>query len=188
VQWGRSFRVTSRAGSWKFSFDYGNPDLFFGQRLFWSPTVFNFFRPGYVPPGTALAASGGTAPEFQIVNEASVAQYINYLDVMVLDGPWIFAPERRDFDQSAPSSQSGVGDMAPDYSREMAIAHDAPALVSRLNLLLCAGQLSASTRSRLVDALATNPVSIGADARSKQVRVAQAVLMIMICPEYLVQK
>jgi len=188
VQWGRTFGMTSRAGSWKFGFDYANPDLFFGQRLFWSPTVFNFFRPGFVPPGTALAASHSTAPELQIISETTVAQYLNCLQGWVFDGPWINAPERADWDPNVPSARSGVGDMVADYSREIAIAHDLPVLLSRLNLLLCAGQLSERTRTKLVAALATFPVTSASDERTRHGRVAQAVLMIMSCPEYLVQK
>ena len=188
AQWAKTFRLTSRAGSWKFGLPFGDPIYDFGQRLFWAPSVFNFFRPGFVPPGTALAAAGGTAPEFQIANEASVAQYANALTLFVLDGPWIFAPERPDNDQTVPSAQSGIGDMVPDYSREMALAHDASALLDRLNLLLCAGQLSAATRGRLAAALQEMTVTQSSDARTRQGRVAQAVLMIMLCPEYLVQK
>lgn len=188
VQWAKTFRLTSKAGSWKFGLPSGDPIYDFGQRLFWAPSVFNFFRPGFVPPGTALADSGATAPEFQIVNEASVAQYANVLSGIVFEGPWVFAPDRPEFDQSVPSPQSGIGDMAPDYSREMALAHDAEALLDRLNLLLCAGQLSAPTRSRLAGALQQMPVTPSSDARTRQGRVAQAVLMVMLCPEYLVQK
>lgn len=188
LQWAKTFRLTSKAGSWKFGLPYGDPMFDFGQRLFWAPSVFNFFRPGFVPPGTALATTDSTAPEFQIANEASVAQYANALTLFVLEGPWIFAPERPDNDQTVPSAQSGIGDMAPDYSREMAMAHDADALLDRLNLLLCAGQLSANTRSRLAMALQQMQVTPSSDARTRQGRVAQAVLMVMLCPEYLVQK
>ncbi len=189
LQWARTFRLRSKAGSWKFgSSPYGDPFYDFGQRLFWAPSVFNFFRPGFVPPGTELATRGATAPEFQIVNEASVAQYANVLTLMVLDGPWVFAPERPDNDQSVPSAQSGVGDLTPDYSREIAVAHDADALLQRLNLLLCAGQMSAATRVRLAAALQEMPVAAASNARTRQGRVAQAVLMMMLCPEYLVQK
>ncbi len=188
LQWARTFRLISKGGYWKFGFSYGNPDFDFGQRLFWAPSVFNFFRPGFVPPGTAMAVTGNPAPEFQIVNESSVAQYINSLEIVVLDGLWVFAPERRDIDQREHSTMSGYGDLVPDYSREMVLAHDAPALVERLNLLLCAGQLSAGTTARLVAALNTVPVSAAASSRDRHVQVARAVLTIMVCPEYLVQK
>jgi uncharacterized protein (DUF1800 family) len=188
VQWAKTFRLSSKAGSWKFGLPSGDPTFDFGQRLFWAPSVFNFFRPGFVPPGTALATTGGTAPEFQIINEASVAQYANALTLFVFEGPWIFAPDRPDNDQSVPSAKSGVGDMVPDYSREIDLAHDADVLLERLNLLLCAGQLSVITRRRLAGALQQMPVTPASDARTRQGRVAQAVLMVMMCPEYLVQK
>jgi len=188
VQWAKTFRLSSKAGSWKFGLPSQDPSFDFGQRLFWSPSVFNFFRPGFVPPGTALAATGATAPEFQIVNEASVAQYANALMLFILEGPWVFAPDRPDNNQSVPSALSGVGDMLPDYSREISLAHDAEALLDRLNLLLSGGQLSAATRRRLAAALQQMNVTPGSDARTRQGRVAQAVLMVMLCPEYLVQK
>ena len=188
VQWAYTFRLRSRMGSWKFGLPFGDPYFDFGQRLFWAPSVFNFFRPGFVPPGTELATRGATAPELQIVNEASVAQYANALTLLVHHGPWIFAPERPDNDQSVPSAQSGVGDMAPDYSREIALAHDPAALLERLNLVLCAGQMSAATRARLAAALQEMPVTTASDAPQRQGRVAQAVLMMMLCPAYLVQK
>lgn len=188
LQWARTFRITSKVGSWKFGLPYGDPRYDFGQRLFWAPSVFNFFRPGFVPPGTSLAGRRSTAPEFQIVNEASVAQYANALSLYVLDGPWVFAPDRPDNDQTVPSAKSGVGDIAPDYSREMAIAHDAKALIARLNLVLCAGQLSVTTCGKLATALQEMPVLPTSNARTRQGRVAQAVLMVMLCPEYLVQK
>lgn len=187
LQWGRTFRVVSKAGSWKWGFPYDNPDLFHGQRLFWAPSVFNFFRPGYVPPGTALAARGATAPEFQIVNESTVAQYVNLLEQTLLDGVWVHAPDRPDYDFETPSPASGF-DMPPDYSREIAIAHDARALVDRLNLLMAAGQLSAPTCARIVAALETVPVDHGSPARDLQLRVARALMLVMVCPEYLVQK
>ncbi len=188
LQWVRTFRMVSRAGSWKWGRPYGDSDADFGQRLFWSPSVFNFFRPGYVPPGTALADRGMTAPEFQIVNEASVAQYVNVLHQQLLLGPYIFAPERRDNDRTEPSPQSGIGDMVPDYSREADIAHNATALVDRLALLMCAGQLSAATRTRIVAALETRPLAADSPPVDKQAQVALALILLMVSPEYLVQK
>ena len=42
-----------------------------------SPSVFNFYLPGYTPPGT-LHAAGLVAPEFQIVNAGSAISCPNY--------------------------------------------------------------------------------------------------------------
>ncbi|MBH9579222.1 DUF1800 domain-containing protein [Inhella proteolytica] len=188
AQWGRTFGVRSRSGAWKFNSPNSNPVVNNGQRLFWSPSVFNFFRPGFVPPGTAMAQRGATAPEFQIVDESTVAGYVNGLELMVEEGPWIFAPERPDIDQSRPSSQSGTDDMKPDYSAELALVLQPEALIDRLNLLLCAGRLSQTTRRQLVNALNSEPIQASSPDWAKRRQVARAVLMVMVCPEYLVQK
>jgi uncharacterized protein (DUF1800 family) len=50
-----------------------------GQSPFYSPSVFNFYRPGYVPPQTALGTQGLAAPEFQIATETSTLAWVNFL-------------------------------------------------------------------------------------------------------------
>jgi hypothetical protein len=42
-----------------------------------SPSVFNFYLPGYLPPGP-LAQAGLVGPEFQIVNAGSAISAPNY--------------------------------------------------------------------------------------------------------------
>ncbi len=80
------------------------------------------------------------------------------------------------------------GDVRAAYTRELALVTDAPALVARLNLLLCAGQLSTATVGVIVTALNATPVTATSSEAVKLDRVAAAVLMVMACPEYLVQK
>lgn len=79
-------------------------------------------------------------------------------------------------------------DITTRYLPEIAVAHDAVALVRRLNLLLCAGQLSARTQGRIVTALQRTPVAESSAETVKRLRVAQAIVLVMICPEYIVQK
>lgn len=175
LQWIRTFRVRMRSGAWGYwPLDIGDPTNWYGQRAFTPPSVFNWFRPGYVPPGTAMAAAGATAPEFQIVNESSIAQWANAIDGLNLGaiGP----------------SPSGSPWQA-DVGAEIALAHDATALVWRLNLLLAAGQLSAANVQRIAEILtlgATVTADSGPDAR--RFRVVAAVTLVMCCVEYIVQK
>ncbi len=183
VQWGRTFGLTSAAGSWKLG-DASDPATRLGQSPLRSPSVFNFFRPGYVPPSTALAASGATAPEFQLVSESSVGGYLNYMQGVIRRGVYVSAPDQ----PASGSSLSNGYDLVPDYSAELALAGDAKALVARLNLLLAAGQLSDATCQLMADALNANPITAASSANAKLDRVAAAVLMVMACPEYLVQK
>jgi hypothetical protein len=41
-------------------------------------SVFNFYRPGYIPPTSGLAASGITAPEFRINNETTMVAWADF--------------------------------------------------------------------------------------------------------------
>ncbi len=183
VQWGRTFKITSIAGSWKHgaSFDALAQIV---QNPFWSPSVFNFFRPGYVPPGTAMAVSKATTPEFQIVNECTVSQYINIMTryswgsigVHCADSPYY------------PVQYNPSEDLVVDYSAEMELAADPQALLQRLNLLLCAGQMSAETQTLIVEAIGTIPLPSSPTAGDRKRRVQQAVLFVMCCDEYLVQR
>ncbi|NVO06412.1 MAG: DUF1800 domain-containing protein [Rhodoferax sp.] len=164
VQWGRSFGAASAAGTWKIG-DLSNAGSQLGQSPLRSPTVFNFFRPGYVPPATALSA-GAVAPEFQLVNESSVGGYLNFL-------------------QSVISNGINAGDIKATYASELALVGDTSALLARLNLLLCAGQLSAASQALILGALNAMPATTDAQKRN---RVYAAVLMVMASADYLVQK
>ncbi len=61
IQWAQTFGLRSVSGDWKLG-DLSNPATQLGQSPLRAPSVFNFFRPGYVPPGTAMAAAQATAP------------------------------------------------------------------------------------------------------------------------------
>jgi len=188
-QWGRTFGVDSAAGSFKWNYHFGDAKTWYGQAPFTSPSVFNFFRPGYVPPGTAMAAAGATAPEFQIVNESTTSQWINAVESWVGFGIWVVWPHRTGypFPYEGPYPQDGF-DLVPDYTAEMALAHDPVALMKRLNLLLAAGQLSVATQERIANAIAERPVTAASTDEDKRWRVVAAIVLVMCCPEYLVQK
>jgi hypothetical protein len=79
-------------------------------------------------------------------------------------------------------------DITASYTAELALVLDTTALVNRLNLLLCAGQLSAATRTLMINALNATSVTATSTAATKLDRVCAAVLMVLASPEYLVQK
>ena len=167
VQWGRTFGLNSPTGEWKI-YEKTSPDNRLGQSPLRAGSVFNFFRPGYVPPSTALAASQTTAPEFQLVTEVSVGGYLNYLQGVI---------------------QSGIdGTASASYATELGLATNAAALVARLNLLLCANQLSAATVTLIVNALNATPLTNASSTTDRLRRIHAAVLLVMASAEYLVQK
>jgi uncharacterized protein (DUF1800 family) len=183
VQWGRTFGITSALGSWKIG-DLSNTASQLGQSPLRSPSVFNYFRPGYVPPSTALATSKAVAPEFQLVNESSVAGYLNFIQGVVQNGIYVNAPDQ----PNTASNASNGYDITAAYTGELALVTDASALVRHLALLLCADQLASNTRTLIVDALNATPVTAASTDAVKRNRVAAAVLMVMASAEYLVQK
>jgi uncharacterized protein (DUF1800 family) len=164
VQWGRTFGAASASNTWKIS-DLSNAGSQLGQSPLRSPSVFNFFRPGYVPPGTPLAA-GAVAPEFQLVNESSVGGYLNYLQLVISNG-------------------INSADIKATYVAELALVTDPAALLNRLNLLLCAGQMTSASQTLISTALNNMPVASDTNKRN---RVYAAVLLVMASADYLVQK
>ena len=184
AQWGRTFKLKSKQGTWKAAWGPWNPSRELGQYPLDPPSVFNFFRPGYVPPGTAMAQSGATAPEFQIVNESSVATWPNWL-LDHMNGIWVQAPDKPGY--VVRGLPDGL-DIVPDYSVETALVTDTPALVRRLNLLLCAGQLSAGTVALIEAALREDRINASANDDFKRIHVARALIIVMSSAEYLVQR
>ena len=163
LQWARSFKAASLSGNWTLG-NLSDAATRLGQSPQRSPSVFNFFRPGYVPPNTAVSKAGLVAPEMQLTTETSVAGYLNYMQTL---------------------SSAKHGDLRPDYSAELALAADPAALVARLNLLLCADQLGASTLLLITDAVG----SVSGTGNSGPFnRVYTAVLLVLASPEFLHQR
>lgn len=171
IQWARTFNATSAAGTWKIS-DLSDPASRLAQSPLRSPSVFNYFRPGYTPPHTALATANLVAPEFQITNEPTVAGYINFMQSVISSG-------------TAYNSATSANDITAPYTAELALASDPVALVKRLNLNLAANQLSAATETTISTAVAS--IAIGSTSGPLN-RVRAAILLVMACPEYLVLK
>ena len=183
VQWGRTFGITSARGSWKMG-DTSNPATQLGQSPLRSPSVFNFFRPGYVPPSTALSVTLTPAPEFQLVNESSVGGYLNAMQNVIRNGIFVNAP---DLPQSASNTTNGY-DITASYATELGLVLDATALVKRLNLLLCAGQMAAANQSLIATALNATALTATSTDSARRDRVAAAVFLVMASSEYLIQK
>ena len=158
------------------------PDML-GQHPYRSPSVFNFYRPGYVAPGTATGNAGLTAPELQTVNASTVIGYASYMDSF--QRGWA----QRDYDD-----QQTTG-FVPQLDDESEMADDPQALVDHLDLVLTGERLETSTKDRIIGVL--GEMTIRADepsteedeeARDRRNRVNVAVNMVLTTPEFLVQR
>ena len=161
VQWAKAFGVSSASQLWAFG-NTSSSATRLGESPGRAPSVFNWFRPGYVPPGSAFAASGTVAPEFQITNEPTIIAYVNYMQTVIVNG---------------------AGDAKGDYSALTTIAADSQALLTELNLVLAANQISAATIAQMKTALDTIATTTTAGTLN---RIYAAIVLVMASPEYLV--
>jgi uncharacterized protein (DUF1800 family) len=164
VQWARTVGFTGTAFE---IYDLSGSDIALGQSPLRSPSVFNFFRPGYIPPHTVLADNDRLAPEFQLHNETTTAGTINFLQWM---------------------TRWGYNDVVPTYAAVLPIAHNVPATVAWFNLRLAGNQLSSDTISRIETALASLNVTQSSADADKLNLLSAACLLILSAPEYLIQK
>ena len=171
TEWARAFTAQSRTGSYYL----GSPeDPIYGLGQMWlrSPTVFNWFAPGYVPPGTSIEQAGLVAPEMQMTNVSSVVGYLNYM-------------------QSAIGSDTNNGvDVFSSYDTELGLAATPDALLDRINLLLMAGEMDSTLRSQILDAVSSIPIPSGdqnAINAALEARVQTAVYLTMASPSFCAQ-
>ena len=191
TQWARAFNVGTVTPEYTLELydlssvsQYGQ-DL--GQHPFRAPSVFNFYRPGYVPPGTDSGAAGMTVPELQIVNTETIPAYINFITFFA-------TASTQSADLSAYREIGGLTGVdfdpelartsfVPDYSYEESLADDLPELFAHLNLLLASGALSQLAVDSFIDVVAGVPSGTD-DWRTT--RVGLAVALVMTSTDYLV--
>ncbi len=160
--WGRAFNASSPSNAWPIGNTSSTANRL-GQSPGRSPSVFNFFRPGYTPPNSAIANSGLVAPELQITNEPTVIAYVNYLQALIVNG---------------------AGDFRANYADIVALADNSERLIDEVDILLGAG-LSAAAKASIrgaVDAI-TFTATTGATNRAYT-----AILLTIASPDFLVQK
>ena len=81
-----------------------------------------------------------------------------------------------------------MADITATYDDELDIAHDTPALIDRLNLLLSGNQLSDASLSTIRQALDASAVAQSATRNAKLAQIHRAVLLVMASNDYLIQK
>jgi len=168
AHWMRSFEATSATGQFMMSQELDNQ----AQRALNAPSVFGYFRPGFVPPNTVFSANNVTVPELQIVNETTTAHWVNTAQSLAGGGiGW-----------------NGTGiDVSSTLEPLVSLAAtgNVDGLIERLNLLLYAGRMSATLKQDLLDAMTS--VS-GSTANSHLNRARVALFLALASPEYMVQR
>ena len=167
VRWGnlvRAFNGTStsgRLGFWNLeSVEYG-----VGQAHFKSPSVFNFYQPDYAPQGP-IADAKLVAPEFQITTDTQIISGSNVNKYLIYYGYGAEDATRVNL----------------NYANVQSLASNPAALVDKLDLLMTGGNLSAATRTAVIDAVSAY------QATQLKERTQAAVYLIALSPDFVIQK
>lgn len=155
--------------------DTGDPGSRLGQHPFRSPSVFNYYRPGYIAPNTRSGELGMTAPELQIVNESSAVGFNTFMSEFAFDR----SPQREDAQDT----------FQPNYTDEVALTDTPAELVDHLAMLLTADRLSVSEREAITAILQELPINTSDADRELEDRlqiVGTAITLVTNSPNYAV--
>jgi uncharacterized protein (DUF1800 family) len=159
----RTFSLPNAEG--RAYYDFNRMEPAFAQWPFYAPSIFNFYRPNYSPPGP-LKAAKMLAPEFQITHEFTAAATHNEFHL------WIS------------NDADGLYGIHRDNRAWLdALAGNAPAMVDELDVLLTYGTLSAASRAAMIEAINTVPSYLGNKGRAKL-----ALKLFFVSPDYWVLK
>jgi hypothetical protein len=184
----RAFGFRSDTGNYRVGVT-DNPGTQLGQTPLRSPTVFNFYRPGFVPPGTQAAAADLAVPEMQIAHETTVAGYVNYMRDNVAQGVG-------QFNGTVDGVPLNRRDLQADMSAEVALAEQPSALLERVDARLMYGTMPAALKSEIQGAIEkiAIPALNGTGSNQAQIdsarrtRVNAALLLTLASPEFQTQK
>lgn len=154
------------------------------QAFMAAPSVFNYFSPFYAEE-TYVAPNDMVSPEFQILHSVTSIHYLNLIEDAIKNRPFRnrtgVHPNniRLDFDDTDSPFL--------DYSDEIALldADGLAALMDRLDLLICHGQLSDGTKTIIINAL-TQLINTG-NFTSEDI-VHNALYFIMASADYTILK
>jgi uncharacterized protein (DUF1800 family) len=135
-----------------------------GQAPLRSPSVFNFYRPDFAPPGE-MRTRGLVAPELEITNEYTSATTANVIAFATFGS----------LEANPPATQVRL-----DLARDAALANDPDRLVAAVADRLVGGAISAELRAATVGMVERIPASV------PNARVAEAIHTIALSPEYMV--
>jgi uncharacterized protein (DUF1800 family) len=164
VRWVHFLRVfTKPSATGRAYYDFNRMTPAFGQWPMNAPSIFNFYRPTYAPPG-ALKSAGMVAPEFQITHEFTMAATHNEFRL------WM------GWDNTSASNEMHTD----DYGWLIELAADPVQAVDQLDLMLTYRTMPAANKAAIVTAL--RGISNNKD------RAKTALKLFFASPDFLIQK
>lgn len=178
----RSGKVTVEPCTWNMNATDGNLE----QTPLRSPTVFNFFFPGYQFPG-ALAAAGLTTPEFQLTSDTSVAVQMNFFAGGLLNN----AANTNGLSSFSGGNGAIVLDLGPWMTSDYTANAGIPLLIDAFDNLITGGQLSPGAKTAILNYVANTgnfPFSKPPTLKQMRDRVRAVVHLLVTSPEFIIQK
>ena len=138
-----------------------------GQDPFNSPTVFNYFTPQFVVPGTTVLA-----PEFEILNTGSAAKRTNLLHTLIFEG----------LTANATDSLRGTSLDVSEFVPAAVADPTGNQLLDLLNVRMMHGAMVQGQKDKILTAVQAVP------ANNPQLRIRTAVYLIAASSQYQVQR
>ncbi|REL35012.1 DUF1800 domain-containing protein [Thalassotalea euphylliae] len=188
THWARAFNVKNITPQYQLLLWDTSASSALAQHPYRSPSVFNFFRPGYKAPGSESASQGLVSPELQITNASAIPGYINFITYFITG-----QQQDADFKEIVAELAELGRQVSEDeirnsfrvtYEAELALTSDAAALLNHLDTLLTAGSLSTDTRQHIISTIETMKDSDYDDIDIVHI----AILMVMTSTDYLYQQ
>ena len=149
---------------------YAQESYVLGQKALSSPSVFGWYRPGYVSPGGWGAANGRVAPEMQIATASNVTGHIGWMATTTESMVW------------------GTDFFDLDYAILERYKDDPARLVMAMNYRLTGDTMSQQTKDRIAAAVALVPADSVSQWSGVNHRISLALLMTVTSPDYIVQR
>lgn len=182
----RGLKLTTQGGI------YRNPMYDVYNRIeqipLYSPTVFNFFKPDYIPDGD-LKTANKYAPEFQLLNSQTLTGYINALN------RWLIDDNPSEFwglfnNETYKPDQDPGFDLAADST--LAKNDYVPQLLDKYNLILAHGAIPQANIETIRKAIVSMPYTYDWQGKPNQDdiyrRIRVAIFLIMSSPDYLINR
>ncbi len=189
TSWARAFNAATVTPEVTFELWATEDSGVLAQHPYRAPSVFNFFRPGYVAPGSESGALGMTVPELQLVNASTTPGYANFMLYFISAQPAdadtaelaeVFREEGVSIEPDRARSS-----FIPDYSAELELADQPNELVDHLAKKLTYDTLSPSVRTDIATVLQSLTAMPNPD---DEFMVHTAIALVMTSPDYLVQR
>jgi uncharacterized protein (DUF1800 family) len=165
----RAFNAASNLGR----YNIANPEGALAQAALRAPTVFNFYEPNFVLPGS-IAAAGLYAPEYQILTDTTALTQPNFYYTYIYNNR-----------SATDMAQQTIGLTLTDW---LPMARTPQQLVDSLNLLLAGGAIPKIATDRMVTAVTAMPVGTATNTAPDLERVRSAIYLVTTSQYGAIQK